>query len=70
MGRKEYEEGEIINCPRCDSNELDVEAPDKAKCLSCGLEFTIKKVAVWDEFTKDEENYYGITRDGDAVKLE
>ncbi len=48
--RKEYTEGEIIDCPRCGGDDLDCEeAPDKAKCLSCGLEFTIRQVAVWEE---------------------
>jgi len=48
--RREYAEGEIINCPRCSGDDLDCEeAPDKAKCLTCGLEFTIRQVAVWEE---------------------
>jgi len=48
--RKEYAEGEIIDCPRCSGDDLDCEeAPDKAKCLTCGLEFTIRQVAVWEE---------------------
>jgi hypothetical protein len=48
--RREYAEGEIINCPRCDGDDLDCEeAPDRAKCLTCGLEFTIRQVAIWEE---------------------
>jgi len=48
--RREYAEGEIIDCPRCGGDDLDCEeAPDKAKCLTCGLEFTIRQVAVWEE---------------------
>lgn len=48
--RKEYDEGDIIVCPRCDSDDLDCEqAPDKAKCLTCGLEFQIKTVLIWNE---------------------
>jgi len=48
--RKEYAEGEIINCPRCDGDDIDCEeAPDKAKCLTCGLEFTIRQVAIWED---------------------
>jgi len=48
--RKEYSEGEIITCPRCGGDNLDCEeAPDRAKCLTCGLEFTIRQVAVWEE---------------------
>ena len=47
---KEYAEGEIITCPKCGGDDLDYEeAPDKAKCLACGLEFTIRQVAVWEE---------------------
>jgi transcription elongation factor Elf1 len=52
--RKEYAEGEIITCPKCGGDDLDYEeAPDKAKCLTCGLEFTIRQVAVWEEMDKD-----------------
>ena len=48
--RKEYTEGDTITCPKCDSDDVDYEeAPDRAKCNSCGLEFTIKTVAVWEE---------------------
>jgi hypothetical protein len=48
--RKEYTEGEIITCPRCGGDNLDCEeAPDKGKCLTCGLEFTVRQVAVWEE---------------------
>ena len=48
--RKEYAEGEIITCPRCGGDDIDCEeAPDCGKCLTCGLEFTIRQVAVWKE---------------------
>jgi len=48
--RKEYAEGEIISCPKCGSDDLEyLEVPDKAKCNTCGLEFTIRQVAVWEE---------------------
>ena len=48
--RKEYADGEIITCPRCGADDLDCEeAPDRGKCLTCGLEFTIRQVAVWEE---------------------
>jgi DNA-directed RNA polymerase subunit RPC12/RpoP len=48
--RKEYAEGELITCPRCGSDDLDCEeAPDQAKCLTCGLKFAIRQVAVWEE---------------------
>jgi transcription elongation factor Elf1 len=48
--RKEYGTGEIIFCPVCESNDLDdKEAPETITCRSCGLEFHIRWVAVWDE---------------------
>ncbi|MDD4986788.1 MAG: hypothetical protein PHQ43_13630 [Dehalococcoidales bacterium] len=48
--RKEYAEGDIITCPKCDSDDVDYEqAPDQAKCQNCGLKFTIRTVAVWNE---------------------
>jgi len=48
--RKEYEEGDIMDCPRCGSVDLDYEeAPTTGKCNACGLEFTIKTVLVWEE---------------------
>jgi len=48
--RKEYAESEIITCPECGSDDLDYEdAPELAKCLTCGLEFTIRQVAVWED---------------------
>lgn len=48
--RKEYAGGEIITCPKCDGIDLDYdEVPDHAKCNSCGLEFTIKTVLIWEE---------------------
>jgi len=48
--RKEYAEGDIVTCPRCDSDDVDYdEAPSRARCQSCGLEFEIRTVAVWNE---------------------
>jgi len=48
--RKEYAEGEIITCPKCGGDDLDCEdAPEKGRCLTCGLEFTIRQVAIWEE---------------------
>jgi transcription elongation factor Elf1 len=48
--RKEYAEDDIMTCPKCDSDNVDYEeAPDRAKCLTCGLKFTIRQVAVWEE---------------------
>jgi hypothetical protein len=48
--RKEYDQGEIVNCPKCDGVNLDCdEAPDRAKCQDCGIEFRLVTVAVWEE---------------------
>ena len=48
--RKEYAEGETIDCPKCGSDDLDCdEAPDHARCNSCGLEFSIRQVVIWEE---------------------
>ena len=52
--RREYDDGEIIYCPKCESDDikpLDPSSitPENGKCNSCGLEFTIKRVAVWKE---------------------
>ena len=48
--RKEYAEGDTITCPRCDSTDLDYDdAPDKVKCNSCRLEFSLRTVAIWEE---------------------
>ena len=47
--RREYERGEIVNCPKCDSDDLDCDSPEKAKCNQCGVEFELRTVAVWDE---------------------
>lgn len=48
--RQEYDGDEIITCPRCGGNDLDCEeAPDKAKCLTCGLAFQVKTVLMWNE---------------------
>jgi transcription elongation factor Elf1 len=48
--RKEYAEGDIKTCPKCDSDDVDYEeAPSRAKCQSCGLEFEIRTVAIWNE---------------------
>jgi transcription initiation factor TFIIIB Brf1 subunit/transcription initiation factor TFIIB len=48
--RKEYDEGDIIFCPRCESDDLDTdEAPGHAKCNKCGLEMTAKTVVIWEE---------------------
>ena len=48
--RKEYAEGDIITCPKCESDDLDYsQAPHWGKCQSCGLEFEIKTVVIWKE---------------------
>jgi transcription elongation factor Elf1 len=48
--RKEYKEDDIKTCPRCGSDDVDYdEAPGHAKCQSCGLEFEIRTVVIWNE---------------------
>lgn len=48
--REEYGEGDVVVCPRCGSDNVDYEeAPVKAKCQSCRLEFELRTVAVWNE---------------------
>ena len=48
--RKEYDEGDTIVCPKCDGDDLDYgEAPGGGKCQSCGLEFQVKTVLIWNE---------------------
>jgi len=52
--RHEYADGEIITCPKCGSDDLEPfepssVTPDRVKCNSCGLIFTIRQVAVWEE---------------------
>ena len=48
--RKEYDEGDTIVCPKCDSDDVDYsEAPGWGKCQSCGLEFQVKTVLIWNE---------------------
>ncbi|MBN1692220.1 MAG: hypothetical protein JW845_01525 [Dehalococcoidales bacterium] len=48
--RKEYAEGEIVTCPKCGGDDIECEeAPYRNKCLTCGLEFAIRVVAVWEE---------------------
>jgi len=48
--RKEYAEGEPITCPKCGGDDMDYEeAPNYAKCNSCGQEFEIRTLLVWVE---------------------
>ena len=48
--RREYDEGDVITCPKCDSANVDYEqAPEQAVCEDCGLKFRLRTVAVWDE---------------------
>jgi len=48
--RKEYAERETIFCPKCGSDDLDCdEAPDHGKCNSCGQEFALRTVLIWEE---------------------
>jgi transcription elongation factor Elf1 len=47
--RKEFKAGEEC-CPKCGSEDVDYDdAPSHAKCQSCGLEFEIRTVAIWNE---------------------
>lgn len=47
--RKEYEVGEMINCPKCGSDDLDIDSPSHATCNNCGQEMTTKTVLIWKE---------------------
>jgi hypothetical protein len=49
--RKEYAEGEVVTCPKCGSDILNIEAiePYEGECLNCGCHFTIRQVAIWQE---------------------
>ena len=48
--RKEYDEDDIIVCPKCDSDDVDYsDVPSRGKCQSCGLEFQVKTVLIWNE---------------------
>ena len=47
--RKEYAEGEIIFCPKCGGDDLDIDSPEHAKCNSCEIEFSLRQVVVWEE---------------------
>ena len=48
--REEYGQGDVIVCPHCGSDDVDFEeAPENAKCKSCGLEFELRTVAIWNE---------------------
>lgn len=52
--RKEYEKDEIIACPKCGSEAVYYDqAPEIVKCESCGLEFEIRQVAVWQDATPE-----------------
>lgn len=43
-------EGDIIVCPKCDSDDVDyTEASGWGKCQSCGLGFQVKTVLIWNE---------------------
>lgn len=49
--RKEYDIHDQINCPKCGSDNLkfDEHAEDKAKCVKCGTQLTLKQVVIWEE---------------------
>ena len=54
--RKEYEEGDEIDCPRCGSDDLDIsETPSTAKCNKCGLTFHTRIVVIWKEQSNPKE---------------
>jgi hypothetical protein len=40
---------EYDGCPRCSSLSIELEVTEKGKCLDCGQEFVVKKVAIWRE---------------------
>lgn len=49
--QKVYDEHEIISCPVCDNIDLEfssAEASTETKCNSCGLEFSLRQVAIWE----------------------
>ena len=48
--RKELDEGDIILCPHCGSDDLDCDdMPSAGKCSSCGQELATKTVLIWYE---------------------
>lgn len=59
--RKELEEGDIICCPHCGSDDLDCdEAPSHAKCNKCGQEMRTKTVLIWESATVKLEKGAGV----------
>ena len=48
--RKEFDTGEILECPKCGSDDIDFdEFPDDGKCNRCGQKFSFRRVLVWEE---------------------
>jgi len=48
--RKEIEEGDIISCPTCESDDIDCDdMPSHARCNSCGQELATRTVLIWYE---------------------
>jgi|GEM_PF-1589046 len=48
--RKELEEGDIVSCPKCGSDDIDCDdMPSHARCNSCGQEMKTKTVLIWYE---------------------
>jgi len=46
--RKELDEGDIILCPHCGSDDIDCDnMPSDGKCNSCGQELATKTVLIW-----------------------
>ena len=51
--RREFEEGDEIVCPRCDSDELEPKSYGEGYCNNCGLEFSIRQLLVWESGQPD-----------------
>jgi len=48
--RKELEEGDIVSCPACGSDDIDCDdMPSAGKCNSCGQKLATKTVLIWYE---------------------
>jgi len=48
--RKELDEGDVIFCPNCGSDDIDCDdMPSAGKCNSCGQELATKTVLIWME---------------------
>jgi uncharacterized protein (DUF983 family) len=46
--RKELEPGEIVTCPECGSDDLNLDGlPDQVVCNKCGQEMQLERLLVW-----------------------